>query len=619
MSSQQTKSAPLTKFQLSKESEKKVEVALSRFPDRRSALLPLLWIVQGEKGFVSDEAVLYVADKIGIAPPHVLEVLTFYTMFKRRQGGKFLFQVCRTLSCEMGGSGWVIDYLKEKLGIDVGEVTKDGLFEILPVVGLAGCGAAPMMQINDDYHENLTREKLDGFIDEIRTKGEVAPAPAKLYFGDGQQGGEKERPVTANFDLKDSHKIEVYEKSGGYQALKKALDLPADGVIEEVKASGLRGRGGAGFPTGVKWSFVPKNLGKPIYLCVNADESEPGTFKDRVLLELDPHRVIEGIAIASYAIGCTTAFIYFRGEFGPQIKIFEKAIEEAKARGYLGKGIAGSKVDLEIITFRGAGAYICGEETALIESLEGKKGFPRLKPPFPAVVGLYACPTIVNNVETMAALPFILKKGAGAYQGLGTEKSPGTKLFSVSGPVKRPGVFEVPLGYPLMDMIEKECGGLLPGSELKAVIPGGSSVPILTAEECQDACLDYESLNEKGTFLGSGGAIIIDQNTNMVDALRNLAQFYSHESCGQCSPCREGTGWINRILTKIVSGDGDQEDVDLVLRTAKNMRGATICPLADGLAMPVESYYKKFLPEFEAAGRNASGVEAGKDPGEANP
>jgi NADH-quinone oxidoreductase subunit F len=458
-----------------------------------------------------------------------------------------------------------------------------------------------MFQVDEEFYEDLDEKKIDSILDELRKTGELRPRVGKIFYPEAQQGDETTRPLTINFDRKDSHTLAVYQGTGGYKHLEKALGMEREAVTQEVKSSGLRGRGGAGFPTGVKWTFVPKGIDKPVYLCVNADESEPGTFKDRALLELDPHRVIEGIGIAAYALDCHTVFVYFRGEFNPQIEIFEKAVEEARAAGFVGKGIAGSGFDLEIIAFRGAGAYICGEETALIESLEGKKGFPRLKPPFPAVVGLYGCPTIVNNVETIAALPYIIGRGAQAYRDLGTEKSAGTKLFSVSGPVKRPGVFEVPLGYPLMDLIEKECGGMREGSELKAVIPGGSSVPILTGEQCKTALLDYESLQEHGTMLGSGGVIVIDQHVNMREALTNLARFYAHESCGQCSPCREGTGWIHRILRKVERGEGDQEDLDVALDVARNMRGATICPLADALAMPVVSYYESFPSEFRLA------------------
>lgn len=406
--------------------------------------------------------------------------------------------------------------------------------------------------------------------------------------------------VTANFDKKDSHWLSTYEASGGYSTLQKIFAMQPADVIEEVKKSGLRGRGGAGFSTGMKWGFVPQNIPKPKYLCVNADESEPGTFKDRYIMELDPHLLIEGIIICSYAINCHNAYVYIRGEFVYPKDRLVAAVEEAYAKGLLGKNILGSGFDLEVTVHRGAGAYICGEETALLNSLEGFRGMPRLKPPFPAVVGLFGCPTVVNNVETIASLPYILVNGPEAYRKFGTEKSPGTKMFCISGHVNKPGNYEVPLGYPLKKLIYEDAGGILGGKKLKAVIPGGSSVPILTAEEAMEVTLDYEALAAKGSMLGSGGVIVMDEDTCIVKALTNLAHFYAHESCGQCSPCREGTGWAHKILRRIMQGEGRMEDLDELNRIADNMAGKTICVLADALAMPIWSYLKKFRHEFEA-------------------
>ncbi len=405
--------------------------------------------------------------------------------------------------------------------------------------------------------------------------------------------------LTKNFDLPESWTIAVYEKTGGYQAVRKTLAMKPAEVIAEVKNSGLRGRGGAGFPAGMKWGFVPQNAGKPTYLCVNADESEPGTFKDRAILERDPHRLIEGAIITAYAIQSHTAYVYIRGEFDLPRRRLEQAIQEAYQKGYLGKNILGSGYDLELYLHRGAGAYICGEETALLSSLEGFRGYPKIKPPFPAVKGLFECPTVVNNVETLAAVPFILEKGAQAYKAVGTEKSPGTKLFSVCGPVKKPGVYEMPLGTPLRLLIREYCGGMQEGKVLKAVVPGGSSVPVLTAQEVEEVNLDYESLQAKGSMLGSGGVIVIDESYCMVRALLNLARFYSHESCGQCSPCREGTGWAYKILQRFEAGEGTAEDIALLQDIGKKMTGATICVLADALAMPIASTIGKFREEFE--------------------
>jgi len=405
--------------------------------------------------------------------------------------------------------------------------------------------------------------------------------------------------LTNRFKTKDSHTLKVYEETGGYKTLDKIFSMKPDDVIEEVKNSGIRGRGGAGFPAGLKWSFIPKETDKPKYLCVNADESEPGTYKDRYLMEEDPHQMIEGIIICCYAIQSHHAYIYIRGEFDLSYKRIQAAMDEAYQKGYLGKNIFGKGYDLEVVIHRGAGAYICGEETALLESLEGKRGYPRIKPPFPAIVGLFGCPTVVNNVETICALPFIINQGADAYRNFGTEKSAGTKLFSVSGHVNKPGCYEVPMGYPLRDLLEKECGGISGTGKLKAVIPGGSSMPILTAEEAMKVNLDYESMVEAGSMLGSGGVIVMDDSVDMLWALKNLGKFYAHESCGQCTPCREGTGWIFQILDRMYREGGTQEDLNLMDEISDNMVGKTICVLADSIAMPVQSYLKKFPEDFK--------------------
>jgi NADH-quinone oxidoreductase subunit F len=408
------------------------------------------------------------------------------------------------------------------------------------------------------------------------------------------------RVVSANFDVPRAWDIEVYLSRGGYASLEKLFSMEPDAVIEEVKRSGLRGRGGAGFPTGVKWSFVPKDTDKPKYLCVNADEGEPGTFKDRQILEKDPHRLIEGIVIASYAVGIHKAFVYVRGEYSFPIARLRAAIRQAYEKGFLGKNIRGSGFDLDVVVHRGAGAYICGEETGLIESLEGKKGQPRVKPPFPAVVGAFGCPTVVNNVETLSALPFILREGAERYAALGTEKSTGTMLFSVSGMVRRPGVYEQEFGINLWEFIESRAGGVREGRTLKAVVPGGSSSPILTAEEAREVTLDYEALAAKGTMLGSGAIVVFDDTVCIVKALSVVTRFYAHESCGQCPPCREGTAWIARVVERIERGEGKEGDLDLLLDIAGVMRGSTVCVLSDACAMPTESYVRKFRDEFEA-------------------
>jgi len=394
--------------------------------------------------------------------------------------------------------------------------------------------------------------------------------------------------------------LDGYKASGGWTALEKATRMEPAAIIDEVKKSGLRGRGGAGFPAGLKWSFIPKDSPKERYVVCNADEGEPGTFKDRELMRMNPYLLIEGMAIAGRAIGAKTGYIYVRGEFAREAALLEKCIGEAKVAGFLGDRLFGSDFSFDLHVHKGAGAYICGEETALLESIEGRRGQPRLKPPFPAIEGLFGCPTVINNVETLAAVPAIIEKGGAWYASIGTPKSAGTKLFSISGPVKKPGVYEAELGIPFKAFLEEYAGGMADGKKLKAVIPGGSSTPVLTAEEAMNAKLDYESLAAAGSMLGSGGIIVIAEGTCMVDALLVLAKFYHHESCGQCTPCREGSGWTEKVLRRFEEGGARPGDADLLLSISNNMMGRTICPLADALAMPVISFIAKFRDEFDA-------------------
>ncbi len=406
--------------------------------------------------------------------------------------------------------------------------------------------------------------------------------------------------LTLGLERADSHTLGAYREQGGYETLRTVMSsMTPEQVIAEVKESGIRGRGGAGFPAGIKWGFIDKKAGKPIYLVVNADESEPGTFKDRLILERLPHRMIEGIVITSFALGVHHAFIYIRGEYAFPAQRILAALAEAEAAGFLGRNVLGTGFDLKVTLARGAGAYICGEETALLESLEGKKGYPRLKPPFPAAVGLYGCPTVINNVETIATVPWILAHGGAAYKAIGTEKSTGTRLMSVSGRVKRPGVHEIPLGTPLREFLMEDCGGMQDGYELKGVIPGGSSTNILTPDEVDRANLDFESIAQFGTFLGSGGMIVVDHSVSIVEAAYSVAHFFAHESCGQCSPCREGTGWIAGIIRRILTGNGCSEDLDLITAVAQGMLGNTICPLADADAAPMIAFVTKYRSEWE--------------------
>jgi NADH-quinone oxidoreductase subunit F len=404
--------------------------------------------------------------------------------------------------------------------------------------------------------------------------------------------------LTEFYHLPEFKSLDGYKKNGGYKDLEKAFKMQPQAIIDEVKASGLRGRGGAGFSTGMKWGFLPKN-NEPRYLLCNADEGEPGTFKDRMMMEKAPHQLIEGMIISAYAIGSKKSYIYVRGEYDDSINALMTAIQEAYKAGLLGKNILGSGFDHDMDIYRGAGAYICGEETGMISSLEGLKGQPKLKPPFPAVQGYLKKPTIVNNVETLAVVKYIIRDGAAHYRKFGTEKSTGTKLFSLSGNIVKPGNYEVPLAYPLKDMIYELGGGFKPGRKLKAVIPGGSSAPVLTADEAMKATLDYECLAQMGSMLGSGAIIVIDDSHCMVQCLANLTHFYHHESCGQCTPCREGTGWLDKIVHSILSGKGRLQDIDLLIKVADNMKGKTICALSDAAALPVLSFVTKYRDEFE--------------------
>lgn len=408
------------------------------------------------------------------------------------------------------------------------------------------------------------------------------------------------RILTKNIDVPGLTTLKVYESEGGYKALKKALGMAPDAIIDEVKKSGLRGRGGAGFPTGNKWSFVPFNTVKPIYLLCNADESEPGTFKDRVILEKNPHQLIEGMIIASFAIRSHKAYIYIRGEYAYAAKVLDRAVDEAYKKGYLGKNIMGSSHHMDLVVHRGAGAYICGEETGLISSLEGKKGYPKLKPPFPAVSGFLGCPTVVNNVETLATVPWIITNGAAEYAKYGTETGKGTRLFCLSGWVNRPGTYEEEIGIPLKDFIEHYGGGMKDGAKIKAVIPGGSSTPPLNSQDVETVLLDYDSMGKLGTFLGSGGIVVIPDHYPLINILERIAEFYWDESCGQCTPCREGTGWLYKLVDKMLHGKGAMVDIDNMKRTAKNMMGVTICALADAAAMPVLGFLNKFPEEFQS-------------------
>ncbi|MCF8306051.1 MAG: NADH-quinone oxidoreductase subunit NuoF [Ignavibacteriales bacterium] len=403
-------------------------------------------------------------------------------------------------------------------------------------------------------------------------------------------------------EIKDLHLIEVYENNGGYSAAKKAFARSTDDIIDEVKKSGLRGRGGAAFLAGLKWSFMPKTTNKPKYLCINGDESEPGSFKDRQIFEYNPHQLIEGILIASYAIGANTAYIYIRGEYHKWVKMMQKALDDAYAKGYVGdamKATFGTDFSCNIYVHKGAGAYICGEESSLMNSIEGHRGYPRVKPPFPAQNGLWGCPTTINNVETITNVPWIINNGWQKFASIGAEKHPGTILYGISGHVNKPGVYELPSGMLLTELIYEVAGGVPGDKKIKCVIPGGSSMPPLRGDQLEGIRMDAESLKAAGSAIGTAGIMVMDEDTDLLKVLLRIAKFYHHESCGQCTPCREGTGWLEKILKRLASGKGTSSDLDLLITVANNIEGNTICALGDAAAWPVKFMVARFRDEFE--------------------
>jgi len=408
----------------------------------------------------------------------------------------------------------------------------------------------------------------------------------------------EKRVILDQIENEKSAEIDFYQSIGGYTALPKALKMKREEILDAIKQSNLRGRGGAGFSAGIKWSFIKPDAEGPKYLLCNADEGEPGTFKDREILQQKPHIMIEGMVIAAYCMGLDAGYIYIRGEFYEPYLAVDKAIKEAYEKGFLGDNILGSGFSFHLHTYLGAGAYICGEESAMINSIEGKRGYPRLKPPFPAQFGLYGRPSTVNNVETFAAVPSIINNGAKWYADLGTPKSGGTKLFSVSGHVVKPGVYEVPMGTPWSELLNDICGGIRPGHTLKAVIPGGSSTPILLPSELEGMTMDYESVTERGSMLGSGAVVVLDETTDMVKLLYRILKFYAHESCGQCTPCREGSEWFYQIISRIYHGEGKPEDLDLFENLGKNVGPNTICAFGDAFVMPTLAFIRKFREEF---------------------
>jgi NADH-quinone oxidoreductase subunit F len=576
----------------------KFELLQNRYPVKRSALIPMMMYAQDEYGCVSDEMIAEIGRRLDLNNVQIEETLAYYSMLHRKPMGKHHVQICTNVACMLKGGYALLERAKKRLEIGHKETTADGVFSLEEVECIGACTGAPAMQVNYDFYENLTPIRFDRIIQDLDAGRR--PEPEKVISGALHERHPSETPlISKRWGIKDSHTIDVYVKHDGYQALEKALkQMTPEGIIDEVKKSNLRGRGGAGFPTGMKWFFVPKDSPKPKYVICNADESEPGTCKDRPLMEMDPHQLIEGMIIAGRAIGSHQGFIYIRGEYRYVLDIVDAAIAEAYSRGYLGKDILGSGFDFDLLIHTGAGAYECGEESALMESLEGKRGYPRIKPPFPAVVGLYGCPTIINNVETLSAVPSIILEGGETYANRGTPKNGGTRMLCIAGHINKPGIYEVPLGMNMKKFIYEVAGGIPGNKKIKAVIPGGSSCPLLTGDEI-DIAMDYDSVAKAGSMLGSGGMVVMDEDTCMVDMARRIMHFYAHESCGWCIPCREGTTWLRKILERFHAGLGRAEDIDIIADLAKNMLGRTFCPLGDAAAMPTISIMKKWRGEFE--------------------
>ena len=570
-------------------------VALRKdYPQSRAALLPALHLAQAEYGYLPRPIVDEIAELLDLLPIQVQEVVSFYPMFQNSKVGRCHIQVCANIACALGGARKLVRQIESKLGIRPGEVTPDGRFSLAEVECLGSCGTAPVIQLNNQpFIERVTAEDIDRVLqaDDPLQIGREAPeismipdgVPAYLLPPNGQA----------------LRTIDNYLAQGGYQTAQKAWrEMQPEELQEIVKNSGLRGRGGAGFGTGMKWTFMPKESQKPCYLAVNGDESEPATFKDRQILQRNPHQFLEGVLIAGRAIRAQAAYVYLRGEYVTPYRILMEAREQAYARGYFGDNIMGTGQKFDVYVTRGAGAYICGEETGMMESLEGKKGQPRKRPPFPAASGLWGCPTTVNNVETMTHIPAIVRNGAEWFKTMGTEKSTGNTLFGVSGHVRRPGVFELPLGTPLREIIEKHAGGTPSGRPVKAIVPGGVSMPVLTADSL-DVRMDHDSLQKAGTLLGTGGVVVMDDSVCVVRAAAVIARFFRHESCGQCTNCREGTAFLYRLLVRIEQGDGTAADLDTIAEVCSFMEGQTICVLSDAAAWAAGNFLKRFRADFE--------------------
>ncbi len=582
--------------------EKTLKGWTTRFPYPAMGLIEALRQVQEWRRHIGPAEESRLAEMFEVPLRRVHEVATFFPLFTQKPTGRRRIGICRGLSCELGGSDKAVRALKEKLGVGPGETTPDGEWSFEEMECLGACEMAPAAIVNEELvgaaSEETARRIVSDPGKDFRTKTPVGPEP------------KEHRLLTKHFGEPGLETLEGYRKVGGYETLKKAIEMGPAKIAEEVKKSNLRGLGGAGFPTGMKWGTVPakEKMPGPRYVVVNSDESEPGCFKDRVLIENCPHGLIEGLLIASLVIGSEDSFIFIRGEYKRQHLILEKALAEAEKAGLMGRNILGSGLSCAIRLTRGAGAYISGLDTALLETMEGKKAWPRQPPPFPTTHGLMNRPTVVNNVETLMMLPPLLGIGGEAFAAMGTAKCGGTAVYSISGHVEKPGVYEFPMGTPLRRIIEA-AGGVRGGRKLKAVIPGGASTPVLTASEI-DVAMDFDSLRGVGSFLGAGGIMVLDETVNMALAARNIERFLAHESCGQCTPCREGSEWTVRILERILEGQGCPEDIPNLNRTGENITGKVICALGDTVGSVTRAMMKKFPEDFKA-GVAAANEKAG--------
>ncbi len=623
---------------------------IARYPVARSALLPLLYLVQAEDGHLTPAGIDFCATQLNLSPAEITAVATFYTMFRRAPTGEYLVGVCTNTLCAVLGGDAILDGLQQHLGVQAGQTTDDGKVTLDHIECNAACDYAPVVMVNWEFFDNQTLSSATELVDRLRageppvpTRGaplctlretarilagfadprpgandgapgaatlaglrvarsQAMTAPPMSGSAPAASGGRLTPVLSEHWDAARSWTLQSYLGHGGYRALTTALAMDRDDVIALVTNAGLRGRGGAGFPTGQKWSFIPKTSdgahAQPHYLVINADESEPGTCKDIPLMLATPHTLVEGAIIAAYAIRARHAFIYLRGEVIPVLRRLRNAVAEAYAAGYLGRDIAGSGFDLDLVVHAGAGAYICGEETALLDSLEGRRGQPRLRPPFPAVAGLYACPTVINNVESIASVPAVIRGGVEWFTSMGSARSPGFTLYSLSGHIGRPGQYEAPLGITLRELL-RYAGDVRAGHRLKFWTPGGSSTPLLTAEHL-DVPLDYEHLIEAGSMLGTKALQVFDETTCVVRAVRRWTQFYAHESCGKCTPCREGTYWLTQIYRRLETGAGTAADLDALLEISDALLGKSFCALGDGATSPIVSSLTYFRDEYVA-------------------